>query len=142
MESIEFSSTSNEKIEYFFSFSFFFFFFFRKILLARNDDIIESIDRCQLLSLSLSLSPLSRFCFFPPPRLFLPFYRPVKSAVGRIGTNRRERSTHPAIFILVFCLGRRRPATAKTVSARSNFWTAPRPHHLFHSGNECTRAIY
>ena len=63
MESIEFSSTSNEKIEYFFSFSFFFFFFFRKILLARNDDIIESIDRCQLLSLSLSLLSLV-FVFF------------------------------------------------------------------------------
>lgn len=67
-----------------------FFFFFRKILLARNDDIIESIDRCQLVSPSLF-----RFCFFPPLRLFLSFYRPVKSAVGRIGTNRRETRTPP-----------------------------------------------
>lgn len=140
MESIEFSSTSNEKIEYFFSFSFFFFFFFRKILLARNDDIIESIDRCQLLSLSLSLFSLS-FLFFSSTSTISPVLSP-REIGSRSNWNESTREEHAPRHFYPRFLPRSRPATAKTVSARSNFWTAPRPHHLFHSANECTRAIY
>lgn len=92
MESIEFSSTSNEKIEYFFSFSFFFFFFFRKILLARNDDIIESIDRCQLLSLSLSLFSLS-FLFFSSTSTISPVLSP-REIGSRSNWNESTRKEH------------------------------------------------
>lgn len=80
----------------------------------------------------------SRFPFFFLSSLF-PSYNNslslslVKSAVDRIGTNRRE--ARAAIFILVSWVSHR--TTAKTVSARSNFGRG-----VVRAGNECTRAIY
>lgn len=110
------------------------FFFFSKNF-ARTKRWYNRIDWPMPAGISLSLS----FLFFSSTSTISLVLSP-REIGSRSNWNESTRDTHPAIFMLVFCLGR--PATAKTVSARSNFWTGARrgPHPS--PANECTRAIY